>query len=298
MYENEYKNGDILFQEGETSDYAFRIISGAVEILKKVGDGVKVIGKVKANHTVGEIAVLIDRNYTMTGRALEDGTKAQLLSKEEFILQASRDPDSALILMNRMCDRLHVASRRSTDIPTLDSVRNTEFNNKVKTEAINAAEKKLTVYAFSENLQGQIPKEGIIVMTSPFIIGRDPEKDEVPHKKKMWDAERYHGLNRRSQGERRKSNSIDPKTGLPKIHLHLKDMSPFRLSRFHFSIQKKNNSSYIVRDLGSTLGTKVNSFYLGTEFPRDFVNLEMGDNTITVGGQHSPFVFRVALEEL
>ena len=298
MYENEYKSGDILFREGETSDYAFLIVSGSVEILKSVDGGVKVIGKVRVGHTVGEIAVLIDRNYTMTGRALEDGTKAHLLSRDEFLLQSSHDPDSALILMNRMCDRLHVANRRSTDIPILDSVRNSQFNRKAEAEAMSAAEKKLTVYPLSENLHEQIPKDGIVIMTSPFIVGRNPEKDEVSHKKKMGGAGIHSGLNRRSQGERRKNNSIDPKTGLPKIHLQLKDVSPFRLSRVHFSIQKKNNSSCIIRDLGSTLGTKVNSFYLGTEFPRDFTNLEMGDNTITVGGQHSPFVFRVAMEEL
>ncbi len=304
MYENEYKSGDILFQEGDTSDYAFRIVSGAVDILKTVGGGVKVIGKAKTDSIVGEIAVLIDRNYTMTARAIEDGTKAQLLSKDEFLLKASRDPDTALILMNRMCDRLHAASRRSTDIPILNSARAAEFNRhpgrdgNPEAEAFSGAEKKLTVFPLSENLKGQIPKEGIIVMTSPFIVGRNPEKDELPREKKMGASGIYHGLNRRSHGERRKNNGIDPKTGLPKIHLYLKDMSPFRLSRVHFSIQKKNNTSYIVRDLGSSLGTKVNAFYLGTEFPRDFINLEMGDNIISVGGQHSPFVFRVALEEL
>lgn len=298
MYENEYKRGDILFQEGETSDYAFRIVSGAVEILKTTGGGVKVIGKARIDSIVGEIAVLIDRNYTMTARAIEDGTKAQLLSKDEFLLEASRDPDTALILMNRMCDRLHAASRRNTDIPILNSARAAQFSRHGEAEAFSGAEKKLTVFPLSENLEGQIPKEGIIIMTSPFIVGRNPEKDELPPKKKMGGSGAYHGLNRRTHGERRENNGIDPKTGLPKIHLYLKDASPFRLSRVHFSIQKKNNGSYIVRDLGSSLGTKVNAFYLGTEFPRDFINLETGDNIVSVGGQHSPFVFRVALEDL
>ena len=75
-------------------------------------------------------------------------------------------------------------------------------------------------------------------------------------------------------------------------NLKLDDTAPFRLSRNHFSIEKRNGS-YHVRDLCSTLGTIVNGEPIGDYFRTDDAPLRAGDNEVIAGGVNSPFVFSV-----
>jgi len=67
---------------------------------------------------------------------------------------------------------------------------------------------------------------------------------------------------------------------------------PFRLSRNHFMIEKRNGSFY-VRDLCSTLGTIVNGEPIGDHFRGDDAPLRAGENEVIAGGVDSPFVFSV-----
>jgi hypothetical protein len=74
--------------------------------------------------------------------------------------------------------------------------------------------------------------------------------------------------------------------------LKLDDAAPFRLSRNHFTIEKRDGS-YYVRDLGSTLGTIVNAEPIGDHFRADDALLRAGENEVIAGGVGSPFVFSV-----
>ena len=74
--------------------------------------------------------------------------------------------------------------------------------------------------------------------------------------------------------------------------LKLDDTVPFRLSRNHFMIEKRDGS-YYVRDLCSTLGTIVNGQPIGEHFRGDDAPLRAGENEVIAGGVDSPFVFSV-----
>jgi CRP/FNR family transcriptional regulator, cyclic AMP receptor protein len=82
--------------------------------------------------------------------------------------------------------------------------------------------------------------------------------------------------------------------GLPPLHpdLKLDDTVPFRLSRNHFMIEKRDGS-YYVRDLRSSLGTIVNGEPIGDQFRGDDAPLRAGENEVIAGGVGSPFVFSV-----
>jgi CRP/FNR family cyclic AMP-dependent transcriptional regulator len=81
--------------------------------------------------------------------------------------------------------------------------------------------------------------------------------------------------------------------GLPPLQpdLKLDDTVPFRLSRNHFMIEKRDGN-YYVRDLCSTLGTIVNGEPIG-DFRGDDAALRAGENEVIAGGVNSPFVFSV-----
>ncbi len=74
--------------------------------------------------------------------------------------------------------------------------------------------------------------------------------------------------------------------------LKLDDTVPFRLSRNHFIIEKRDGG-YHVRDLYSTLGTIVNGEPIGDYFRAKGAVLRAGDNEVIAGGLDSPFVFSV-----
>ena len=74
--------------------------------------------------------------------------------------------------------------------------------------------------------------------------------------------------------------------------LKLDDTAPFRLSRNHFTIEKRDGR-YHVRDLCSTLGTIVNGEPIGDHFRADDALLQAGENEVIAGGVDSPFVFSV-----
>jgi CRP/FNR family cyclic AMP-dependent transcriptional regulator len=82
--------------------------------------------------------------------------------------------------------------------------------------------------------------------------------------------------------------------GPPRLQpdLKLDDTVPFRPSRNHFIIEKRDGS-YYVRDLCSTLGTIVNGEPIGNHFRGDDARLQAGENEVIAGGVDSPFVFSV-----
>src|SRR5262249_27131412 len=82
--------------------------------------------------------------------------------------------------------------------------------------------------------------------------------------------------------------------GLPPLtpDLRLDDTAPFRLSRNHFKIEKRDGGFH-VRDLCSTLGTIVNGEPIGNHFRTDDAPLRAGENEVIAGGVASPFVFSV-----
>jgi pSer/pThr/pTyr-binding forkhead associated (FHA) protein len=82
--------------------------------------------------------------------------------------------------------------------------------------------------------------------------------------------------------------------GLPPLQpdLKLDDAVPFRLSRNHFMIEKRDGS-YYVRDLYSRLGTIVNGEPIGEHFRSDDAPLRAGENEVIAGGVDSLFVFSV-----
>jgi hypothetical protein len=77
--------------------------------------------------------------------------------------------------------------------------------------------------------------------------------------------------------------------------LKLDDIVPFRLSRNHFMIERRDGS-YYVRDLYSTLGTIVNGEPIGQHFRGDDAPLRAGENEVIAGGVDSPFVFSVFID--
>jgi len=287
-----FQRGEFLYQEGDRSDHVYLVVDGSVEILKSISDKTEVVGMAGPGDFVGEIASLIDRNRTTSARITKDGTRIKRLKKSQFLRLSSQDPEIAYNLLTRLCERLHASSRRGSDDAVLQVMRTLESHNDSfdmpSSVAETTPEPRLTIFPETDFLAKQMPTDGISLISTPFIVGRKPDSDEM-HKKKpdQWLSPRR---DRRSQEERRETN------GLSQVNLQLTDVQPYRLSRIHFLFQKMPDGRFITRDLGSTLGTRINESFLGTHFPSDFCELNIGENIISAGGSDTPFKFRAIVE--
>lgn len=78
--------------------------------------------------------------------------------------------------------------------------------------------------------------------------------------------------------------------------LTLPDVSPFNVSRNHFSVEKSPDGIYI-HDRGSYLGTIVNQTVIGGNHKGALTRLKKGENEVIAGSPHSPFIFRIDVFE-
>lgn len=290
-----------MFEHGEPSDSVALVVGGSVEVVRILDGKEHITGTMGVGEYVGQMGAIIGRARSETIRSSSDDTVIELLERDDFLHRIVRDPDSAYGLINRLGERLRSVHRRSTDVAVFDAFKAREIRARSHglqtSPAASSAPKTVTLVPASEYLISQMDSAGQRPERYPFIIGRSPDTQEVQETQKR--SQRFASGDRRTIGDRRESSrtgKVDRRTAPAEADLQFRDERPYRLSRLHFSIQEMGSGDIIVRDLGSTLGTRVNDDQLGVDFPKDFVALREGSNSIVAGGSQSPFIFEVVVE--
>ena len=67
----DYKEGEILFEQGDIGDYIYIIINGSVEVRKQSKGKTTCIAKVSSGDILGEMAVLTEEPRCASGVAME-----------------------------------------------------------------------------------------------------------------------------------------------------------------------------------------------------------------------------------
>jgi len=276
----QYRAGDTVFRKDDPSEFVGRIISGEVEVVRETDGDPVVLGIVRTSEFIGEMGVIEGRPRSATVRALNEVT-IELIGKDDFLKLVSADSNTAFQLLSRLSARLRETDGRLVEATlSVQGKPATTISEQISavilpTELVppateEAIEGRLKIFAESERLVDQLPKGGMDVTKLPFLVGRKPSEQEA--------------------GLHLNHSTLD-------IDLQLVDEKPYRLSRAHFALQSEDGGGYLIRDLGSYLGTRVNDQFLGKDFGCDFVELNIGDNIIVAGGAESPFVFRISVEE-
>jgi len=252
-----FAEGQVLFREGDPADSVFRLLSGTVDILRELDGDPILLGTVGAGQFIGEMGVVENRPRNATARAASE-VEVEILTPTEFLDQIARSPRAARELIRRLSQRLREADDRIVD----DERRSGRGHETRKgADSLTTGRVSNNSYLAAKNpwLQRQFhaPRR---LGDLPFVVGRGPVARE----------------------------------GLPPLQpdLKLDDTVPFRLSRNHFMIEKRDGN-YYVRDLCSTLGTIVNGEPIGDHFRGDDAALRAGENEVIAGGVDSPFVFSV-----
>jgi hypothetical protein len=247
----------VLFREGDPADSVFRLLSGSIDILRELDGDPILLGTVAAGQFIGEMGVVENRPRSATARAASE-VEVEIFTPTEFLDHIASSPRAARELIERLSQRLREADDRIVnDERRGGRVHGTrkDADSQMAVESVNNA----YLAAKSPWLQRQF-RTPLGLGDLPFIVGRGPVARE----------------------------------GLPPLQpdLKLNDNVPFRLSRNHFMIEKRDGS-YYVRDLRSTLGTIVNGEPIGDHFRGDDAPLRVGENEVIAGGVDSPFVFSV-----
>jgi len=253
-----FEQGEVLFREGDPSDFAIMIHSGSAEVLRRAGGDSIVLGTVHAGEFVGEMGVLEGRARSATVRAAAP-VEAELIERQAFLDRVIDEPELARKLLVRMSARLRDVEDMLTRIYTQGDG---ETGREVAATPGPGPAPSIMLAAGTERARAFIGAELIQISRLPFTVGRRPSEGEA-------------------------APAITPDLAIP-------EPAPYRLSRAHFSLIAEGGEVW-VRDLGSTLGTMVNERSIGREFPLDSAPLRPGENTIVAGGKGSPFVFTVTL---
>lgn len=85
-----FEPDEILFRQGDPSDFAILILSGSADVLRDTGDDAIVLGAVQAGEFVGEMGVLEGRPRSATVRAASS-VEAELIERQVFLDRVSSE---------------------------------------------------------------------------------------------------------------------------------------------------------------------------------------------------------------
>jgi CRP/FNR family cyclic AMP-dependent transcriptional regulator len=257
----EYAADEILFRQGDRSDFAILILSGSADVLRHAGDDTIVLGTVQAGEFVGEMGLLEGRPRSATVRAASR-VEAELIERQSFLERVSYEPELAHKLLVRMSSRLRDVEDMLARVYIARSSEDAgDARQPVETPPKKAAP-SMVLAATTYGAQFFVGTAPIRIPHLPFTVGRAADEHDMA--------------------------SVSPPD------LAIPEPEPYRLSRAHFSFIAQGGA-VLVRDLHSALGTIVNDQPLGRDFPVDSAPLHKGENTLVAGGKGSPFTFKVTL---
>ena len=108
-----FKDGDVLFRQGEQGDSAYVIIGGEADVIVDTPQGPLTVAKLKRNDIVGEIAILCDVPRTATVKAASK-LEAMVIAKDLFFRLIMEFPQMAVEIMRELARRLDATNRKLT----------------------------------------------------------------------------------------------------------------------------------------------------------------------------------------
>ncbi len=109
-FEKSFKDGEIIFREGQRGKAAYVIVSGQVELTKKKGRKQIHLAKLSAGEIFGEMGVIDKSARSATARAIGP-VLVDMVEKEDFIASLEKQPDVALTVIGNLAGRLRDTNR-------------------------------------------------------------------------------------------------------------------------------------------------------------------------------------------
>lgn len=111
MKTRKYRDGDVIFAEGDPSDRAFLVQSGRVDLYKDSRAGPMLIGTASRGELFGEMSLLDNRPRAATAYAVGD-VAVKVVPRREFLRRIEDDPATAMTVMAKIAQRLRETDER------------------------------------------------------------------------------------------------------------------------------------------------------------------------------------------
>jgi len=269
--EMRYREGDVLFREGDPSDFVGRILEGRIAVEKDYdGEAVR-LGELGLGDVVGEMGVIERKPRSATVRALSE-VAVDLIPADEFLERIAADPEAAHNLLFRLSEKVRALSDEVVRLrhpPEADPTPAAPPVPVPATQPDSVVKRHIQLYQRSATAstriglryEGKAGAQTVWIEHLPSCVART-------------------------------ANGTDP-FSIGRGVMRVPDIAPCRLSNPHFAIDRDERLGLVIRDLGSEFGTTVNGQYLGGIFARDTQILQLGQNTVVAGGVNSPHRFRI-----
>ncbi len=156
--------GEFLFFEGDSSDFAYIIRSGRVEILKETPTGPVHLAVLGHGDVLGEMGLIDGRPRSATARACEP-VVATAIDRTEFMRLILHQPREVLGLLRALFERLRSMNRMLEEysVPTGQVPRIP----------------RVKLLPLTPRTKEDVPTDGIEVTRFPFRIGRKASSEEA-----------------------------------------------------------------------------------------------------------------------
>jgi len=113
-----YKKSECVFSEHSVGTEMYIIRSGTVKIYKERAPGKRpmLLSTLKAGEFFGEMALVDLSPRSATAVATEDNTQLLVLDTSKFLYLLRQQPEFALTIMQRLCERLRDANQTIADL--------------------------------------------------------------------------------------------------------------------------------------------------------------------------------------
>lgn len=257
MLTRTFEPGQIIFREGEDSTDAFYILEGRVRIRLRTAEGPCVLAELGPGEIFGEMGMIEDAPRSATAEAIESA-EVEVIGEAEFAEYILGRPERLHRYLATLFERL-----RHTSALVRAQRSGTAAGAPTEADLDPALAPRFTLHLqsrYEETGFAATPIE-LDIDKLPFLIGRDAGGVDTPF-------------------------SFND--------LSVPDRMPFQVSRHHCAIEQRGRQ-LLVRDRGSTVGTRVNGKPIGVRFQVVEAPLVVGTNEIVLGCERSPHRFAVTV---
>ena len=106
-----FDEGDVVFNAGDSADFAYVIMQGAVDIIIETDAGPQAVGTVRQNQLIGELGLL--NNAPRNATLISNGElRAMKITGEMFFRILRENSDVALDVIRMLSDKLSLSHAR------------------------------------------------------------------------------------------------------------------------------------------------------------------------------------------
>jgi len=301
-----FQPGQMIFREGDTTQEAYRILKGRVEI-SIAGDGKSVIlAQLGEGDIFGEMAMVDERPRSASAQALEV-TECEVLTAENFNEAVLQRPEILIPYLASFFERLRTANDRLR----MEMRLRAQAEQRVSTPTASnpAAPVARVVAPVAKPIAP--PSLEMTRVSAPAPVATAPSTAPVApppeggYQSVVLTACNDHAMARLPESSvtiqkfpfrigRKHDTPGKGATVFASNDLPIADDKPYQISRNHCSIEREGDN-FFVRDRGSSLGTVVNNAAIGLAENSLTQDLRGGENQILLGSDDSQFQFKVTL---